>query len=138
MFYVSLNCCIFHAAYQNINFCFFSYICNAIRSHLNSCHFFCMLLRFSFLRTFRTRPNARNFAGWKKNTLRYIYFFRITQYNVNTHNVRTLTPVNARTQTLPIWVSLKTGIYEPDYLLARLWQMSCPDQSQISCREHTQ
>lgn len=40
---------------------------------------------------------------------RFHNFFLITQYNVDIHNARTLTPVNARKQTLPIWVSSKTG-----------------------------
>ena len=36
----------------------------------------------------------------KNNQRKYIYiFFRITQYNADTHNVRTLTPMNSRTQT---------------------------------------
>ena len=29
-------------------------------------------------------------------------FFKIIQYNQNTHNTRTLTPMNTRTQTLPL------------------------------------
>jgi hypothetical protein len=31
-------------------------------------------------------------------------FFTITQYNTDTHNAHALTPMNARTQTLPLWV----------------------------------
>jgi hypothetical protein len=34
-----------------------------------------------------------------------VFFFRITQYNVDAHNIQTLTPMNARMQTLPLRAS---------------------------------
>jgi len=38
---------------------------------------------------------------YNANTFAFTRFFlRITQYNVDAHNARTLTPVNTRTQTL--------------------------------------
>jgi hypothetical protein len=37
------------------------------------------------------------------------WFFRITQYNEDTHNARTLIPMDTRTQTLPLWSSSKTA-----------------------------
>jgi hypothetical protein len=36
------------------------------------------------------------------------FFFRITQYIGDTHNARTLIPMNTRTQTLPLGASSKT------------------------------
>jgi hypothetical protein len=33
-------------------------------------------------------------------------FFRITQYSVNAHNARTLTPMKTHTQTLPLYEHL--------------------------------
>ena len=39
--------------------------------------------------------------------------FLITQYNSDTHNVRTLIPMNTRTQTLPLWASSKTEPANP-------------------------
>jgi hypothetical protein len=35
-------------------------------------------------------------------TVTSVYHFLITQYNTDTHNVRTLTLTNTRTQTLPL------------------------------------
>jgi hypothetical protein len=35
-------------------------------------------------------------------------FFRITQYIGDTHNARSLIPMNTRTQTLPLGASSKT------------------------------
>jgi hypothetical protein len=40
-------------------------------------------------------------------------FFRITQYNADTHNARTLIPMNMRTQTLPLWAPLKDWAGRP-------------------------
>jgi hypothetical protein len=37
-----------------------------------------------------------------------VTFFRITQYIGDTHNARTLIPMNTRTQTLPLGASSKT------------------------------
>jgi hypothetical protein len=36
-----------------------------------------------------------------------LHFFRITQYNADAHNMYILTPMNTRTQTLPLWALLK-------------------------------
>jgi hypothetical protein len=36
------------------------------------------------------------------------FFLRITQYIGDTHNARTLIPMNRRTQTLPLGASSKT------------------------------
>jgi hypothetical protein len=43
-------------------------------------------------------------VGWRKALL----FLRITQYIRDTHNARTLTPMNTRMQTLPLGASSKT------------------------------
>jgi hypothetical protein len=43
----------------------------------------------------------------------YYYYFWITQYNGDTHNARTLIPMNTRTQTLPLGAYLKTGPANP-------------------------
>ena len=38
-----------------------------------------------------------------------LFFLRIIQYNADTHNARTLIPMNARAQILPLWASSKIG-----------------------------
>jgi hypothetical protein len=48
----------------------------------------------------------------KWTPLHYLFSI-ITQYNADAHKARTLTSMNARTQTLPLWASLKTGSANP-------------------------
>jgi len=38
------------------------------------------------------------------------FFFEITQYNADTQHARTLTPMNTRTQTLPLWAPSKDWV----------------------------
>jgi hypothetical protein len=41
------------------------------------------------------------------------FFLRITQYIGDTHNACALTPMNTRTQTLPLGASSKTVLINP-------------------------
>jgi hypothetical protein len=43
-----------------------------------------------------------NYITTTKFQIQTQFFLRITQYNADTHNARALTPMNARTQTLPL------------------------------------
>jgi len=52
---------------------------------------FVSLIRFGELKNYSFR---RKFLG--------TFFLRITQYNIDAQHARTLTPINTRTQTLPL------------------------------------
>jgi hypothetical protein len=43
-----------------------------------------------------------NYRETETSCLADVFFFRITQYIGDTHNARTLIPMNRRTQTLPL------------------------------------
>ena len=59
-----------------------------------------------------------------------IFFLDYTQYNSDTHNACTLTPMNASTQTLSIWISSKTKLANPrDW---RSHQRSCAIDKSIA------
>jgi hypothetical protein len=58
----------------------------------------------------------RNEQGVSLTWIVYLcFFFRITQYIGDTHNARTLIPMNTRTQTLPLGASSKTVPENPQY-----------------------
>jgi len=44
-----------------------------------------------------------------------IFFFTITRYNIDTHNLHTLTPYEYTHKTLSLWASLKTEMVNPRY-----------------------
>jgi hypothetical protein len=73
---------------------------------------FCLLLSLVCIVNF-----TDNLCWWlnliEPSRISSCIFFKITQYNADTHNARTLTPMNARTQTLPLWASSKTGSANP-------------------------
>lgn len=45
---------------------------------------------------------SEQYCHYKTSNNTYVIFFLITQYITDTHNIRTLTPIKVRTQTLPL------------------------------------